>query len=110
MIKEYFGDKTKIRNAIYEDEVVAYGAALVASQNYIVSSEKNNILSNLNIKDVVPLTLGVGSKDHMIPMIKKIQIFLVLLGKFLKLLKMIKLNLKLVFMKEKMNLLKKIIS
>ncbi len=33
--------------------------------------EKNNVPPNLNIKDVVPLTLGVGSKDYMIPMIKK---------------------------------------
>ena len=71
MIKESFGKKTKISKAINGDEAVAYGAALVASKNYIVSSEKNNILSNLNIKDVVPLSLGVGSKDHMIPMIKK---------------------------------------
>ena len=71
MIKQSFGKKTKISKAINGDEAVAYGAALVASKNYIVSSEKNNILSNLNIKDVVPLSLGVGSKDHMIPMIKK---------------------------------------
>ena len=33
--------------------------------------EKKNVSPNLNIKDVVPLTLGVGSKDYMIPMIKK---------------------------------------
>ena len=70
MIKQSFGNKTKISKAINGDEAVAYGAALVASKNYIVSSEKNNV-SNLNIKDVVPLTLGVGSKDYMIPMIEK---------------------------------------
>ena len=43
MIKQSFGKKTKISKAINGDEAVAYGAALVASKNYIVSSKKNNI-------------------------------------------------------------------
>ena len=60
MIKEYFGNnKFKLSKKINPDEAVAYGAAIVGN------------IKNLKIKDVIPLTLGVGSKENMIPMIKK---------------------------------------
>ena len=62
MIKEYFNHNKKfnLSKKINPDEAVAYGATIVA-----------NKIIKLSIKDVIPLTLGVGSKDNMIPMIKK---------------------------------------
>ena len=62
MIKEYFNHNKKfnLSKKINPDEAVAYGATIVANKKI-----------KLFIKDVIPLTLGVGSKDNMIPMIKK---------------------------------------
>ena len=70
MIKEYFGGESKLilSKTINADEAVAYGAAIVACGNSYLNDDND---FNLNIKDVIPLTLGVGSKDNMIPMIKK---------------------------------------
>ena len=70
MIKEYFGGDSKLilSKTINADEAVAYGAAIVACGNSYLNDDND---FNLNIKDVIPLTLGVGSKDNMIPMIKK---------------------------------------
>ena len=71
MIKEYFGGDSKLilSKTINADEAVAYGAAIVAHKYSYNLNDDNDF--NLNIKDVIPLTLGVGSKDNMIPMIKK---------------------------------------
>ena len=57
IIRNFFDEK-EIKKAINADEAIAYGAAIYASTN---DKNSNN---NINITDVCPYSLGIGSKDR----------------------------------------------
>ncbi|XP_065213348.1 heat shock 70 kDa protein-like [Planococcus citri] len=65
-----FGGKT-LNKAVNPDEAVAYGAAVQAA---ILNGDKSNIVRDLVLIDVTPLSLGIGSGryfDHMSVVIKR---------------------------------------
>ena len=65
-LRKYFENK-KINDSINPDETVAYGATLMAAK---ILFKKDNFLSNFNLMDITPLSLGVeilnDSEDNII--------------------------------------------
>ena len=60
VIEEYF-PKCKINNSINPDEAVAYGATLEAEK---ILHNKNELISNFHLLDIIPLSLGTNVKNN----------------------------------------------
>ena len=63
-ISRYFNgciNKIKINCSINPDEAIAYGATLMAAK---ISKKKIGALSNFNLMDITPLSLGVGTQNN----------------------------------------------
>ena len=59
-VKSFFPNK-KINDTINPDEVIAYGATLQAEK---ILYNHDKIISNFNILDIVPLSLGIAKKNE----------------------------------------------
>ena len=60
-IKKFFPKIKKINDSINPDEAVAYGATLQAEKKLY---NKDGIISNLNILDITPFSLGVSVQNN----------------------------------------------
>ncbi len=59
-VKEFFSKVKAINDSINPDEAVAYGATLQAEKKLY---NKDGIISNLNILDITPFSVGVSVKN-----------------------------------------------
>ena len=61
-ITHYFnGCEIKINDSINPDEAIAYGATLMAAK---ISKKKIGILSDFNLMDITPLSLGIETQNN----------------------------------------------
>ena len=60
-LKEYFNE-VKINDSINPDEIVAYGATLIAAK--ILNKKDNNLLKEFNLIDITPLSLGTEERNE----------------------------------------------
>jgi L1 cell adhesion molecule like protein len=61
-IARYFKDcNIKINDSINPDEAIAYGATLMAAK---ISKKKIGILSDFNLMDITPLSLGIETQNN----------------------------------------------
>ncbi|XP_065210367.1 heat shock 70 kDa protein II-like [Planococcus citri] len=60
MLRDYFGGK-ELNKCINPDEAVAYGAAVQAA---IISGDKSEMVQDVVLFDVTPLSLGIGVKTN----------------------------------------------
>ena len=61
-ITRYFnGCEIKINDSINPDEAIAYGATLMAAK---ISKKKIGILSDFNLMDITPLSLGIETQNN----------------------------------------------
>ncbi|XP_065210425.1 heat shock 70 kDa protein II-like isoform X2 [Planococcus citri] len=69
MLQDFFGGK-ELNKSINPDEAVAYGAAIQAA---ILSGDQSEVIQNVVLFDVTPLSLGinVGADDRMSVVIKR---------------------------------------
>lgn len=65
MISEYFGGK-KLNESVNPDEAVAYGAAVQAA---ILSDIQNNVIQDLMLVDLNPLSLGIETAGGLMSVI-----------------------------------------
>ena len=59
-LKEYFNE-VKINDSINPDEIVAYGATLMAANILI---KKDNYFKRFNLMDIIPFSLGLGITNY----------------------------------------------
>ena len=59
-VKDFFPKIKRINDSINPDEAVAYGATLQAEKKLY---NKDEIISNLNILDITPFSLGIATKN-----------------------------------------------
>ena len=60
-LKEYFNE-VKINDSINPDEIVAYGATLMAAN--ILIKKDNNLLKGFNLMDITSLSLGINTINN----------------------------------------------
>ncbi|XP_065199691.1 heat shock 70 kDa protein II-like [Planococcus citri] len=67
MLRDFFGGK-ELNKTINPDEAVAYGAAIQAA---ILNGDKSNIVQDIVLFDVTPLSLGVAVNDGIMSVVIK---------------------------------------